>query len=147
MTTPRTIKLGPGDRDLARRTFLLMAEVFEDEATPLSDAYLDRLLRRNDFWAYAALLDDDVVGGITAHTLPMTRGEMSEVFLYDIAVQGDHQRQGIGRKLVSALRADVTAAGMSVIFVAADNEDEHALDFYRALGGDPAPVTIFTFSE
>ena len=32
-------------------------------------------------------------------------------------------------------------------FVPADVEDEHALDFYRALGGAPADVTIFTFEQ
>jgi hypothetical protein len=30
--------------------------------------------------------------------------------------------------------------------VLADNEDEHALDFYQAMGGEGAPVTAFTWS-
>jgi len=33
------------------------------------------------------------------------------------------------------------------MFVAADNQDLHALDFYRAMGGEPSPVTIFSFTE
>jgi hypothetical protein len=33
------------------------------------------------------------------------------------------------------------------VFVAADAEDAAATDFYRAIGGQPAAVTIFTFSE
>jgi hypothetical protein len=33
------------------------------------------------------------------------------------------------------------------LFVAADNEDTHALDFYRALGGTASPVTIFEFAS
>jgi aminoglycoside 3-N-acetyltransferase I len=31
------------------------------------------------------------------------------------------------------------------VFVPADNDDQHALDFYRALGGSPSSVTFFTF--
>jgi aminoglycoside 3-N-acetyltransferase I len=31
------------------------------------------------------------------------------------------------------------------MFVAADNEDVHAIDFYKALGGTDSPVTMFTF--
>jgi ribosomal protein S18 acetylase RimI-like enzyme len=31
--------------------------------------------------------------------VPLTRAEMSEVFVYDIAVVSDYQRQGIGRTL------------------------------------------------
>jgi aminoglycoside 3-N-acetyltransferase I len=43
------------------------------------------------------------------------------------------------------LREEAARAGIETLFVPADDEDEHALDFYRALGGVPAPVTIFTF--
>jgi aminoglycoside 3-N-acetyltransferase I len=31
--------------------------------------------------------------------------------------------------------------------VLADDEDQHALDFYRALGGAASPVTMFDFSS
>jgi aminoglycoside 3-N-acetyltransferase I len=147
MSPIRTKRLSIDDRELARQTFLLMAEVFEEESSSLSDRYLDQLLSGRDFWAIAALLGNDVVGGITAHTLPMTRSETSEVFIYDIAVHVDHQRRGIGRELVSALRADAAALGIHDIFVPADNDDAHALDFYRRLGAEPSPVTFFTFSE
>jgi aminoglycoside 3-N-acetyltransferase I len=47
---------------------------------------------------------------------------------------------------MAGLRDAASAAGVSVVFVAADNEDEHALDFYRALGGVDSPVTVFTFT-
>lgn len=147
-----TKRLTPADRDLARATFRLMAEVFEeddegdDAGAPLGDAYLDRLLARPDFWAYVALEGDEPVGGITAHALPMTRSEASELFIYDLAVRVDRQRRGIGRLLVETLRAEAVDAGIDVAFVPADDEDSHALDFYRALGGTPAKVTIFDWA-
>jgi aminoglycoside 3-N-acetyltransferase I len=138
-------RLGPGDHEPARRMFQVIAEVFEEEPEPLRDDYLDRLLGQPTFWAIAAFVGDEIVGGITAHTLPMTRAESSEVFIYDVAVREDHQRRGIGRRLVTALLEEARAQGLSDVFVPADNEDVHALDFYRALGGEPAPVTMFTF--
>ena len=125
--------------------FLLIADVFEMDAAALSDGYVEALLRRDDFWALAAVQDGRLVGGLTAYTLALTRAEVREVFLYDIAVRPECHRQGIGRKLVSALRVQAGAEGISVMFVAADEEDTHALDFYRAIGGSPSPVTIFTF--
>lgn len=140
-------RLAAGERDVARRLFTLMAEVFDEGCEPLSDAYIDRLLAREDFWAVAAFAGDDLVGGLTAHTLPMTRSESAEVFIFDIAVHADHQRRGVGRRLVMLLREEAARAGIETLFVPADNDDEHALDFYRALGGDAAPVTIFTFSS
>jgi aminoglycoside 3-N-acetyltransferase I len=146
VTAIRTRRLAAGDRDLARDLFAMMAAVFVEESGALSDGYLDRLLGGEDFWAIAALAGNDVVGGLTAHTLPMTRSESSEVFIYDIAVRQDHQRQGVGRQLVSALRDAASAAEIQDVFVPADNEDADALEFYRALGGQAAPVTFFTFS-
>jgi aminoglycoside 3-N-acetyltransferase I len=143
----QTRRLTTGDKDVARQMFAMMGEVFEEAAEPLGDPYLDRLLGRPDFWAFAAFVGDEVVGGLTAHTLMMTRAESSEIFIYDIAVRTDHQRKGVGRMLVKALRDAALAEGIEDVFVPADNEDTHALEFYRALGGEPAPVTIFTYSS
>ena len=138
-------RLGAADLDRARQLFLTLSEIFETESTPLSDTYLSKLLARDDFWALAATVEGQLVGGLTAHTLFLTRAEMAELFIYDIAVLPDFQRRGIGRQLVAALRTQAAAQGITVVFVPADNEDTHALDFYQSLGGEPQPVTIFTF--
>lgn len=138
-------RLTTAHRDLARATFLAMAEIFESAGAPLGDAYLDRLLARDDVWAFAAVEGDQVVGGLRAHVLPMTAAETFELFLYDIAVHPNHQRRGIGRQLVAALRSEGLAQGIDVMFVPAENEDAHALEFYRALGGAPTATTVFTF--
>jgi aminoglycoside 3-N-acetyltransferase I len=143
----RVERLTVADVERARVLFAMMARVFETDAEILSDGYLARVLGRDDFWALAASVDGQLVGGLTAHTLPLTRAEVSEIFIYDIAVVPDWQRQGIGRQLMAALRSQAVAAGIAVAFVPADNQDTHALDFYQALGGVPAPVTIFTFAD
>jgi aminoglycoside 3-N-acetyltransferase I len=44
------------------------------------------------------------------------------------------------------LRDAAASEGIGELFVPADNEDTHALDFYRAVAGVAAAVTIFTFS-
>ena len=124
----------------------MMDEVFEAHGETLSDAYLDALLARDSFWAMVAVDNREVIGGLTAHTLPMTRAESAELFVFDVAVSVGRQREGIGRQLLHELRAGATRAGIGDIFVAADNEDAHALDFYHATGGEAMPVTMFTFS-
>jgi aminoglycoside 3-N-acetyltransferase I len=142
----RTKRLTADDREFARRLFALMAEVFDEDSEQLSDGYLGRLLGRADFWAIAAFVGDDIIGGITAHTLPMTRTESSEIFIYDVAVREDHRRKGVGRQLMTALQEGARAVGIYDLFVPADDDDIHALDFYRALGGIASSVTLFTFS-
>jgi aminoglycoside 3-N-acetyltransferase I len=142
----RAQRLTSADRVVAKELFVLMAKVFEEDREPLGDAYLDRLLSREGFWAIAAFTGEgELVGGLTAHTLPMTRAEASEIFIYDIAVRTDHQRKGVGRLLVTTLRNEAASLGIEDVFVPADEEDAHALDFYRALGGVESPVRFFTF--
>ena len=63
------------------------------------------------------------------------------------------RRLGVGDRDLAhrlfAVMAEVLeeTIGLGDVFVPVDSTDAHALDFYRALGGVPAPVTIFTFSD
>ena len=140
-----TRRLGPGDEHHARELFTLMAEAFEESAEALSTEYVGRLLTSRSFWAVAAFEGGRVVGGITAHTIPMTRSHSAELFVYDLAVHGDFRRHGVGRELVATLRALAAEAGIAEVFVAADEEDSHALEFYRALAGRESPAAFFTW--
>ena len=146
MTTYLTERLRVGHEAKAKALFAVMAEALEEERAAVHDAYIARLLGRDDMWIVAATTaDGTVVGGLTAHVLPMTRSESTELFIYDLAVEPSHQRKGIGRALVKWLRDAGRAAGHGDVFVPADDEDTHALEFYRSVGGVGAPVTIFTF--
>lgn len=147
MSQLRARRLTVDDWETARSLFTLMAGVFAETSAPLSDDYIDRLLRQDAFWAVAAFVGDELVGGVTAHRLPMTRVEASELLIYDLAVRADWQRHGIGRYLVRTLREQAALAEIQTVFVPADNDDQHALDFYQALGGAPSAVTFFTFSD
>lgn len=140
-------RLGARDVAVARKLFSAMAEVFEEEHEALSDAYVARLLASDAMWVLAATSGEDVVGGLTAHTLPMTRSESREIFIYDLAVRPEHQRRGVGRLLVTHLRKLSGEAGIHDVFVPADEEDAHALDFYRALGAEASRVVFFTFGR
>jgi aminoglycoside 3-N-acetyltransferase I len=140
-----TQRLSCSDRELARELFVMMSTVFEVEGRPLSDDYLERLLGQSSFWALAAVVDGRPVGGLTAHEIPMTRDETTELFIFDLAIRVDWQRRGVGRALVADLRTAAAAAGVTAVFVPADNDDTHALDFYRAAGGQGEAVTIFTW--
>lgn len=145
MTDVRTSRLGPGDTSIAIDAFAMMAAVFEEGGPRLSSGYVDRLLARSDFWAFVAFAGEEVVGGLTAHALPMTRAEQTEIFIYDVAVRPDYQRRGVGRQLMAAVRGVAADQGIDDVFVAADEDDVHALDFYRSLGGSPSMSAIFTF--
>jgi aminoglycoside 3-N-acetyltransferase I len=129
----------------ARDTFALLTEVFGEPRTDPGDDWLSGLLGNESFRGYAAMYGGEVVGGLTAYLLPLTRARGTEVFLYDLAVRADFRRQGVARRLVGAVRAEFSGDAVMSVFVLADNADEHALAFYRAVGAEPAPVTMFSF--
>jgi aminoglycoside 3-N-acetyltransferase I len=138
-------RLGTRDRELARVTFDLLANVFGEKRDRLTDTHLDDLLGRPWFLVFAATVAGRAVGGLTAHMLPMTAYEGAEILIYDVAVADDHQRRGVGRRLLGAVRDEASRLGTSSVFVLADNEDVGALAFYRALGGVASGVTLFGF--
>jgi aminoglycoside 3-N-acetyltransferase I len=138
-------RLSSVDVAVARQTFAVMIEAFEEEPSVLSDAYLERLLARPDFWVFSASIGDEVIGGVTAHTLPMTRNESEEVFLYDIAILQRFRRLGAGRMLIDSLRQAAQDVGISVVFVPVDEVDEEASEFYRSLQGAESPVRFFVW--
>ena len=145
MTSYRVARLGTGDGGAARELFAMMSAVFEVTQEDLSDRYVDELLARRDMWILAARDADGIVGGLTAHAIPMTHSEAKEIFIYDVAVRADHQRKGVGRILMAAVRRFAAAAGSAELFVPADEDDAGALDFYRAVGGAESRVRFFTF--
>lgn len=135
------------DVSLGMAVFSLMSSVFDEPLCDQSPAYVEKLLRREDFWAIAAIEDRAPVGGLTAFTLPMTRSQLDELLIYDLAVLPTHQRRGIGRRLIQTVQGLAADAGIKTSWVPAANEDRHALDFYRSIGGTPNPVTVFTFDR
>jgi len=141
----RVKRLNSSDRATAQELFAMRGEIFGEEVVTSGDKYVDQLLRHNEFWALAAIVEDFVVGGLTAHAIPMTRTETSELFVYDIAVRSQNQRMRVGCGLFDTLCADASKAGIYDVFVAADDDDAHALDFYRGLGGKASSATIFDF--
>jgi aminoglycoside 3-N-acetyltransferase I len=139
-------RLTPDDIREARAVFQVLAATFEEPCMALSDAYLHKILSRTGFWALAAIDQGDIVGGLTAHTLSMTRSESEELFVYDLAVRCDWRRRGVGTALLVSLRTLAQAVGIDSIFVAADSDDGHALEFYRYCGGTAASAVMFSFT-
>ncbi len=145
--TYRVARLRKGDERVAQKLFSVMQHAFDEEPPVLSDPYVSSLLARDDLWVIAASSGEKVIGGLTAHVLPMTRSESSELFIYDLAVDEAHRRRGVARLLVAHLLELGRAVGIQDAFVPADDDDTHALEFYRAIGGAPQKVTFFNFSE
>ncbi len=133
--------------DLSKFTSLinLFNMVFEEESKIGSEANSLKLLNSKYFIALVALTENKVVGGLTAYELPMYYSNSSEIFLYDLAVKPEYQRTGIGKGLLQSLKEYCLKNGIKEFFVMAHEEDEHAIEFYRATGGRGERVVNFLY--
>lgn len=139
-------QLKPSDTDVFMAMIEMFNSVFEEEPAIGSKAHLRRLLTDPHFIAIAAIHEHEVLGGLTAYTLPMYYSDSSEVLLYDMAVRPEHQRAGIGKALLHQLKEYCRENGVGEFFVLAHEEDEHALEFYRSTGGRSEQVVNFVYA-
>jgi aminoglycoside 3-N-acetyltransferase I len=126
------------DLSILRDMLAMFGEAFEDVPTYTraqpEDAYLRDLLSGVSFVAVAALDGEKVVGGLAAYVLRKFEQARSEIYIYDLAVNAAHRRQGIATALIEELKRVARERGAYVIFVQADHVDAPAIALYTKLG-------------
>jgi aminoglycoside 3-N-acetyltransferase I len=131
-------RLTPDNVNRMIRMLDLFSRVFAEPETYLGavpdSTYLKRLLAKEHFIAIAAEHEDTVIGGLAAYELEKFEQARSEIYIYDLAVDADHRRQGVATALISELRRIAKARGVHVIFVQADHGDDPAIQLYSKLG-------------
>ena len=121
-----------------KQLLAVFGEAFDEIDTycgnPPATEYLIELLRNDSFVALAAVQHDSVVGGLAAYVLPKFEQQRSEMYIYDLAVDEQHRRQGIATALIEKLREIAKDLGVYVIFVQADQGDDPAIELYSKIG-------------
>ncbi len=79
-----------------------------------------------------AIAENQILGGLTVYILDQYYSEQPLAYIYDLAIAKKFQRQGIGKKLITALREYCNENGFEEVFVQADKADDIAIDFYRS---------------
>ena len=131
-------------------TFVELIHLFEDvfemqNFVAPEKPYLQKMLKKDSFFVFVAFLDENLVGGLTAYTLEQYYSTKPLVYIYDLAVKSEFQRQGFGKRLIESITEYCEEAGVEEVFVQADEEDDYALDFYCATGGLPEKVVHFSY--
>lgn len=139
-------KLDNKDIDKFKELIRVFEDVFEMESFQLpDDHYLQQLLENESFFVFVALLDDKVVGGLTSYTLQQYYSTLPLVYIYDLAVKTEFQRQGIGKMLISSITNYCKGIDIEEVFVQADEEDGNAIEFYHATGATAEKVVHFYY--
>jgi aminoglycoside 3-N-acetyltransferase I len=139
-------KLAIGDESSFSKLVLLFNKEFESpDLNYVNDKNIRSLIAKPDFICFVAFIGDEVVGGLTGYELLMYDQEGSSMYLYDLAVDKNYQRRGIGSNLVGELMEYCRSKDIKDLFVQADVEDQHAVEFYNKIGGDDSETIQFSF--
>jgi aminoglycoside 3-N-acetyltransferase I len=139
-------KLSLNDISKFKELIRLFEYVFEMKNFKIpDDIYLEQLLKKDDFFVFVAVLDNKVVGGLTSYIMQQYYSKSPFVYLYDLAVKTEFQRQGIGKKLIEANNNYCKDIGAEVVMVQADEADDYAIDFYRSTGATGQKVIHFDY--
>jgi aminoglycoside 3-N-acetyltransferase I len=134
----RLRRLDSKDISVLRKLNALFGAAFNDsdtyEAEPPGTAYLQNLLGKEHIVAIVALTGENVVGGLVAYELDKFERARRELYIYDLAVDERHRRQGIATALIEHLRVIAAQRGAWVVFVQADPGDAAAIALYEKLG-------------
>ena len=130
-------RLGPGDAASLRQLNSMFARAFDEPQTYVpepSEAYVRRVLGREQVIALVATAEGEVVGGLVAYVLDKLEQERSEIYVYDLAVDEDFRRRGIATGLLAEVQRIAARPGAWVVFVQADYGDDPAIALYDGLG-------------
>ena len=103
----------------------------------------ERFLSNPDNALFLAFEDDIPVGFLTAYRLQRFDTRKAEVLLYEIGVDPDYQRRGIGTAMVAACKDWARAVGAHEIWVLTEHDNRAAKALYASTGGiEEAPGTV-----
>jgi aminoglycoside 3-N-acetyltransferase I len=125
----------------------LFKTIFEMEPFSLPhEGHLQKVLSRKEFYAFVALDEHDrVIGGLTAYELTQYYSMKPLVYIYDVAVDSNWQRKGIGTQLITAVNNYCKEKGVAEVFVQAESVDGYALKFYRKTSAFEQDVVHFSY--
>ena len=103
-------------------------------AAPPDEAYLADKLRQPHIIVLAAMVGDEVIGGLVAYELAKLEQPRSEIYIYDLAVADAWRRRGVATALIEHVRQIARERGAWTIFVQGDYGDDPALALYGKLG-------------
>lgn len=106
----------------------MLEEVLSEECYTQTMEAFARQLSWDSNLVLVATISDEIVGVIIG-TIDNNKG-----YYYRVAVLPEHQRKGVGKALVLALRQRFESRKVSQIMITADEHNEPILPLYESLG-------------
>lgn len=110
-----------------------------------SDKYLGDILSRDTFHVIVALSNGVVIGGLTAYELDMYKEGITEIFLYEIAVEPLYRRNGVAKELIESLKKVCVSKGIREMYVGTEKDNYPAIKLYKSTGGKVEEIAWFVY--
>lgn len=133
--------------DYALLASAIQALIPEDErkGSVASDAHLKRALENPACYFIVCLVDSTPVGYLSAFSFPAIDDDCSQVYLYDIVVDEQHRRKGIGSGMIEALKRQCKKDGADHIWVGTSLENEAAQRTFEGTGAQRERETYIEY--
>jgi ribosomal protein S18 acetylase RimI-like enzyme len=126
-----------GDVDIVEAAGYLFDEDPERE-------WSEKFLRQSNHHLCIAYLDDEPAGFVSG--VEITHPDKgTEMLMYELGVDEDFRRQGIGRALSTALRDLARQRGCTGVWVPIDDDNVPALTMYRSTAPDEEARSVIAW--
>ena len=132
-------RLGPDDVEAV----LMASQLFDEPADP---AWARTFLAREGHHLLMAFEEGTPIGFVSGvETIHPDKG--TEMFLYELGVDDEYRRRGIGKALVGALADLAIEQGCHGMWVGTEPDNAGAIATYRAAGaGEPEPFVTMSWT-
>lgn len=87
-------------------------------------------------WLFAAVKDGRIIGFAYGYALQRLNTDKKMLYIHEVGIMEEYQRQGIGTLLMDRLKADCKAENFCKIFLICDQKNTGANALYRKTGGE-----------
>ena len=108
-------------------------------------AWWDGAIRKGS--RVSILVFGDEVAGYANYGRNRARSLYYDGEIYELYLRPEYQGVGFGRRLFTSARRDLAQSGMKSLVLWALSDNEPAVDFYRALGGQPVARSSERFGD
>jgi ribosomal protein S18 acetylase RimI-like enzyme len=134
--TPPEILAAPATiRQLALRDVsTAVSLVRQFHGSPLPRSYLQQLLANPVNYLIVAEVSGQLAGFLYAHRIDRLSRAETQIFIYEVEVAPEFQRQGIGSALIDHILAIARRDGIET-FVFTNHSNKAGVEFYKSTGG------------
>ena len=90
-------------------------------------------------WLFAAISGQTIIGFAYGYALPRLNRPLDTLYVHEVGIMDACQRQGVGYRMMTALKQACAAKGIRKYFLTAYQNNAGANALYRKLGGEFCP--------